>query len=96
MPMGGGVALLAVGAILMFAVTGSIHIIDLSVVGAIFMIAGTLVLLPTVLARTRPRGNRPDGAGRQDVIEGEPQAAVERARYNSSLDRRRVNGRRRR
>ncbi|MEU4821557.1 DUF6458 family protein [Actinomadura citrea] len=55
MPVAGGIALLTIGAILTFAVTGSIRGIDLHTVGAILMAAGaSVLLLPLVMGGMSP------------------------------------------
>jgi hypothetical protein len=69
MPIAGGVALLTIGAILTFAVTGSIRGIDLHAVGAILMAAGAaLLLLPLVFGGMSPP-KRWSARSRQDAID---------------------------
>ena len=93
MPIGGGIALLVIGGILTFALTGSIKGLDLHVVGVILMLAGALGLVLPLLTRTRSRSNRPparsrmlwnrsrthrpEARSRQDVIDDEPQTLVQ-------------------
>ncbi|MFA1543455.1 DUF6458 family protein [Actinomadura monticuli] len=64
-----GIALLVVGAILVFAVTGSVSGIDLHAVGAIFMVAGVALLLLPLALRGRPRPKRWSARSRQDAID---------------------------
>lgn len=93
MPTAGGITLLVVGAILTFALTGSVRGLDLHIVGVILMLAGALGLLLPLLTRTRSHPNRPAARSRliwnrsqmnrpaarsrQDVIDGEPQTLVQ-------------------
>ncbi len=56
MGMGVSVFLLAVGAILAFAVTDAIQGVDLTAVGYILMVAGAVGLLMTTLVFGRRRG----------------------------------------
>ncbi|MFB4308220.1 DUF6458 family protein [Actinomadura sp. GTD37] len=65
----GGIALLVVGAILVFAVTGSVSGIDLHAVGTILMVAGVALLLLPLVVRGRPRPKRWSARSRQDAIE---------------------------
>jgi hypothetical protein len=58
MSIGGGFTLLAIGAGLTFALTGSVRGINLHTVGIILMVAGVVLLLLALLIRTR----------RQDMI----------------------------
>jgi uncharacterized protein DUF6458 len=69
MPTGGGLTLISVGAILTFALTGSVRGIDLHTVGVILMLAGVVSLLLALLARTRRRTSRMTARSRQDVID---------------------------
>jgi hypothetical protein len=69
MPMAGGITLLAVGAILTFALTESIQGIDLQAVGVILMLAGALALLLPRLMPTRQRSNQPAARSRQDAVD---------------------------
>jgi hypothetical protein len=73
MPIGGGIALIVVGAILTFALTGSIRGIDLHIAGVILMLAGIAGLLLPLAVRTRRRSNRPSARSQQDVIDEGPQ-----------------------
>jgi hypothetical protein len=68
MPIAGGIALLVIGGILTFALTGSIQGLDLHVVGVILMLAGALALLLPWLVRARRRSNQVV-AYRQDVVD---------------------------
>ncbi|MEV5831046.1 hypothetical protein AB0L25_36325 [Spirillospora sp. NPDC052242] len=75
MPIAGGIALLTAGAIIAFAVTGSLRGIDLHVVGTILMVAGAALLLLPLLG---PRTPRPRGWGarsRQDAMDDAADAA---------------------
>jgi hypothetical protein len=74
-----GIALLVIGAILVFAVTGSISGIDLHAVGTIFMVAGAALLLLPLVMRGRPRPKRWSVRSRRDAIE-EADAEQERQR----------------
>jgi hypothetical protein len=56
MTIGASVFLIAVGAILKFAVADSIDGIDLGVVGVILMIAGAIGLLVSLVVETSRRG----------------------------------------
>ncbi|GAB3665893.1 hypothetical protein GCM10027589_30770 [Actinocorallia lasiicapitis] len=59
MPFAGGISLIAIGAILAFALTGSVRGIDLGVVGLILILAGAAaILIPILLSRRRPGGLR--------------------------------------
>jgi hypothetical protein len=85
MPIAGGIALLAIGAILTFALTySSLGGVDLNIVGVILMLAGAARLLLPLLTGTRPRRNRPTARSRQDVIDEGPQTLVDHAGYRSS------------
>jgi O-antigen ligase len=64
-----GIALLVIGAILVFAVTGSVSGIDLHAVGTIFMVAGAALLLFPLVVRGRPRPKRWSARSRQDAID---------------------------
>jgi membrane protein implicated in regulation of membrane protease activity len=59
MGIGGGVFLLAIGAILAYAVHANISFIDLRVAGWVLMFAGALVLGLTLWYLTRRRKPRP-------------------------------------
>ncbi|GGU92459.1 hypothetical protein GCM10010182_04660 [Actinomadura cremea] len=70
MPVAGGITLLTTGAILVFAVTGSVRGIDLHAVGAILMAAGAVLLLLTPLVtRRRQSPDRWSARSRQDVLD---------------------------
>jgi hypothetical protein len=56
MGIGASIFLLAVGAILTFAVSWTVQGVDLEVVGIILMIAGGLGLAVTLAMMSRPRG----------------------------------------
>jgi uncharacterized protein DUF6458 len=75
MSIGGGIAILILGAILAFALTGSVRGIDLHIVGVILMLGGALGLLLPRLVRARAGSRRrPDGLtarSKQDVIDDE-------------------------
>ena len=77
MSIGGGIAVLIIGAILAFAVTtGSVGGVDLHVVGVILMLGGALGLLLPLLVRaktcSRERSNELSARSRQDVIDERP------------------------
>lgn len=73
MPLGGGIALLVVGAILAFAVTkGSAGPVDLHIVGVILMLGGALGLLLPLLVRVRRRPNALTARSRLDAKEERP------------------------
>jgi uncharacterized protein DUF6458 len=73
MSIGGGITILILGAILTFALTGSVRGVDLHIVGVILMLGGALGLLLPLLIRARAGGRRrPKGMtarSRQDVID---------------------------
>ncbi|WP_131739684.1 hypothetical protein [Actinomadura roseirufa] len=75
MPVAGGIAVLTVGAIFAFAPTGPMRGLDPHVVGAVFMCAGLVMLLPRIYGGSRPK--RWAARSRQDVIDehGEPEYA---------------------
>lgn len=58
MGIGVSVFLLAVGAILAFAVTADVSGISLGTVGVILMIAGAVSLLWSLISASRARGDR--------------------------------------
>ena len=64
-----GMALLVVGASLVFAVTGSASGIDLHAVGTILMVAGVASLLLPLVLRGRSRPKRWSARSRQDAID---------------------------
>jgi hypothetical protein len=80
MPIAGGVALLTIGAILTFAVTGSIRGIDLHAVGTILMAAGAALLLLPLVMRGMPSSKQWSARSRQDAIDeaddGPPNSAA--------------------
>jgi len=62
MTIGGALFLIAVGAILYFAVTAQVAGIDIQTVGLILMIVGVVGLaLGLILTVRRPSGRPPDG-----------------------------------
>nr|BFE28763.1 hypothetical protein GCM10010200_010140 [Actinomadura rugatobispora] len=77
MPVAAGTALLTVGAVLTFALTGSLRGLNLHTVGVILMLAGAagLALRSLTGARARPNGlrsrpsGRPPARSRQDAID---------------------------
>jgi hypothetical protein len=73
MPLGTSIFLIAVGAILRYAVTATVSGISITTVGLILMIAGALGLLLSLLylASSRPRGGR---VVRERVVERDPDA----------------------
>jgi hypothetical protein len=85
MSLGGGVAVIVVGAILTFALTGSVRGIDLHIVGVILMLGGVLGLLLPLLVRSRRRPNGLTARSRQDVIDEGPHILVEPPRHDPSL-----------
>ncbi|NKZ02782.1 hypothetical protein HGB48_03295 [Actinomadura latina] len=58
-----------IGAILVFAVTGSVRGIDLHAVGAILMVAGVASLLLPLVLRGTSRPKRWSARSRQDAID---------------------------
>jgi hypothetical protein len=71
MGIGSGIFLLAVGAILAFAVTDSISGVDLTTVGYILMACGALGLLFSLMFLDRVRG-RGDVVAERRVVERDP------------------------
>ena len=71
MTIGGSIFLIAVGAILKFAVTTSISGIDLATVGVIFMIAGIVGLLIGLFLLANNR-NRAAPVERERYVERDP------------------------
>ena len=63
MTIGSSIFLIAVGAILRYAVTASVSGIDLQVVGLILMIAGAIGLVIGLFMMTAGRGDGPAGGG---------------------------------
>ena len=90
MGIGASVFLLAVGAILAFAVTGSANGIDVHVVGWILMACGALGLFFTVAVFDRVR--RPMATGRvvDPVVEPYSEPVVERVVTEAPVVERRV------
>jgi hypothetical protein len=90
MSIAGGIALVVVGAILTFALTGSVRGVDLHIVGVILMLAGAVGLLLPLPVRTRfvtrSRSNRPAARSSRDVIDDAPHTLVEPPRHDSALD----------
>lgn len=74
MPLGTSIFLIAVGAILRYAVTASVSGISITTVGLILMIAGAvgLVLSLLYIVRARPRGR----VTRERVVERDPYGDV--------------------
>jgi Domain of unknown function (DUF6458) len=70
--IGTGVFLLAVGAILKFAVTDAIEGVDLATVGVILMIAGVALTLISLLYAAMYRDRREGAVVRDRVVEREP------------------------
>lgn len=60
MGIGASVFLLAVGAVLAFAVNATISGLDIAVVGYILMIAGVIGLIVSLIAASSMRGRRDD------------------------------------
>jgi hypothetical protein len=89
MSIGGGIAILILGAILTFAFTGSVRGVDLHVVGVILMLGGALGLLSPLLIRARAgsgrRSNGPTARSRQDVIDEGPRTLAEPPRRDPLL-----------
>jgi Domain of unknown function (DUF6458) len=69
MGIGTSIFLIAVGAILRFAVTASVEGIELSTVGLILMIVGIVGLLISLFLLTQARGAP---AARERVVERDP------------------------
>jgi Domain of unknown function (DUF6458) len=91
MPFAGGIALIAIGAILAFALSDtSVGGVDLQVVGVIVMLAGAAALLLPLLVgnrlRARPVWGRWVGRSRQDVLDREKQFLVDPADYDPVVD----------
>ena len=89
MSIGGGIAILILGAILTFALTGSVRGVDLNIVGVILMLGGALGLLLPLLIRARAgNGRRSNGLtarSQQDVIDEQPRTLVKPPRHDRSL-----------
>jgi FtsH-binding integral membrane protein len=62
MGIGASVFLLAVGAVLAFAVHATVSGLDISVVGYILMVAGVIGLIVSLIAASSMRGRRDDVA----------------------------------
>jgi len=89
MSIGGGIAILILGAILTFALTGSVRGVDLHIVGVILMLGGALGLLSPLLIRARAGSRRrPNGLtarSQQEVIDEGPRTLVKPPRHDPSL-----------
>ncbi|MEV1176444.1 hypothetical protein [Nonomuraea sp. NPDC049784] len=73
MPIAGAIAVIAVGAILTFALAdGSVGGLDLRIAGVILMLGGALGLLLPLLLRTRSRWPQSTARSLQDVIDDRP------------------------
>ncbi len=59
MTIGGSIFLIALGAILKFAVTASVAGIDIQVVGVILMVAGAIGLVLGLFMMTQANNNQP-------------------------------------
>ena len=85
MSIGGGIAVLILGAVLTFALTGSVRGIDLHVVGVILMLGGALGLLLPLLIRARRRPSGLTARSQQDVIDEGPRTLAEPPRHDPLL-----------
>jgi beta-lactamase regulating signal transducer with metallopeptidase domain len=72
MTVGVALFLIAVGAILRFAITDSISGIDLSTVGVILMIVGVLGLAIALFYELSARQRRTDPVGRDPYVDRDP------------------------
>ena len=72
MTVGVALFLIAVGAILRFAITDSISGIDLGTVGVILMIVGVLGLIIAVYYELSARQRREDAVSRDRYVERDP------------------------
>jgi hypothetical protein len=74
MPLGTSIFLIAVGAILRYAVTATVSGISITTIGLILMIVGALGLVLSLLYMTtwRSRGVREAPVVRERVVEREP------------------------
>jgi hypothetical protein len=63
MTIGGSLFLIAVGAILAFAVTADVAGVDINTVGWILMIVGVVGLILGLFMMSRARTTRPPGGG---------------------------------
>ncbi|MER6008959.1 hypothetical protein ABT120_61250 [Nonomuraea angiospora] len=73
MPIAGAVAVITVGAILIFALAdGSVGGMDLRVAGVFLMLGGALGLLLLLLLHTRSRWPQSTARSLQDVIDDRP------------------------
>jgi hypothetical protein len=70
--IGTGVFLLAVGAILKFAVTDAVEGVDLATVGVILMVAGAALTLISLLYAAMYRERRESAVVRDRYVEREP------------------------
>jgi hypothetical protein len=95
MNTGAGITLIAVGAILLFALAGgSPHGLNVHVVGVVLILAGILTLLLSLLVRgglRRPRSLVHQGRGGYYVLPG-PNARLERTRQATAEDVAEVRG----
>jgi hypothetical protein len=78
MRIGGGIFLMAVGAILAFAVRDNINAVDLTLVGYILLGAGLLVTLLSVVFASRGRRSVATNVTSRDPITGEGVSRTER------------------
>ncbi len=72
MTVGVALFLIAVGAILRFAITDSISGVDLATVGVILMVVGVLGLLIAVYYELSARQRRADAVSRDPYVERDP------------------------
>ena len=70
MKVGGSIFLIVVGAIVTFALDVSLSWLDLKIVGWVFMVAGVLGLVMTVLTYQRRRSVRVADDGHLKTIDG--------------------------
>ena len=70
--IGTGVFLLAVGAILKFAVTDAISGVDLATVGVILMVAGAVLTVLSIFYEAMHRDRHRGAVVRDRVVEREP------------------------
>jgi hypothetical protein len=89
MSTGVGITLIAVGAILRFALAGgSPHGVNVHVVGIVLILAGILALVLALLVRAGPRGPRSlvrQGRGGYYALPG-PNARLQRTRQAAAAD----------
>jgi hypothetical protein len=78
MPIAAGIAIIALGAIFKFALTGGkVSGLDLHVVGVILMLAGLVWMVLPMLIRNRSRFSRPITRSRRDAAEERSRTVVE-------------------